>query len=150
MLVGRLLYRPIATQSTRCGASDGSLAPPRVKALAESQEVVLVLDGMELRREGAEVQEYLMRVKALDGELVNGYRSFNVLGIGEGGARGLLYYHLFSSEQPAGAPMGADSPRRLRLQHDAVLWTSLTSTRWQSASGVCPRPPPFQSAQDRH
>jgi hypothetical protein len=71
-----------------------------VANLAQSQGLVLVLDGMELRREGASAQEHLMRVKALNGQLVNGYRSFNVLGIGEGGARGLLYHHLFSSEQP--------------------------------------------------
>lgn len=71
-----------------------------VAALAESRELVLVLDGMELRREGAQAQEHLMKVKALNGQLVNGYRSFNVLGIGEAGRRGLLYHHLFSSEQP--------------------------------------------------
>jgi hypothetical protein len=55
---------------------------------------------MELRREGARKQEYLMRVKALDGSLVNGYRSFNVLGLGEHAQRGLLYHKLFSSVEP--------------------------------------------------
>jgi hypothetical protein len=34
---------------------------------------------------------YLVSVKALDDSLVNGYRSFNVLGLGEE-ARGLLYH----------------------------------------------------------
>jgi hypothetical protein len=63
-------------------------------------ELTLVLDGMELRREGATAQEGLMRVRGLDGKLVNGYRSFNVLGMGAGAARGLLYHHLFSSQQP--------------------------------------------------
>jgi hypothetical protein len=67
--------------------------------LLEEAELTLVLDGMELRREGSQQQEYLMRVKALDGSLVNGYRSFNVLGMGKQ-ARGLLYHHLFSSNQP--------------------------------------------------
>lgn len=38
-------------------------------------------------------------MKALDGRLVNGYRSFNVLGMGQE-ARGLLYHKLFSSTQP--------------------------------------------------
>jgi hypothetical protein len=71
-----------------------------VAALADSQEVVLVLDGMEVRRAGARAQEHLMKVKALNGQFVNGYRSFNVLGIGAEGRRGLLYHHLFSSEQP--------------------------------------------------
>jgi hypothetical protein len=62
-------------------------------------ELELVLDGMELRRPGAHEQEYLMSVKALDGSLVNGYRSFNVLGMGQE-ARGLLYHKLISSNTP--------------------------------------------------
>jgi hypothetical protein len=72
-----------------------------VAALQEEAELTLVLDGMELRREGAACQEHLMHVKALDGELVNGYRSLNVLGMGEEEARGLLYHHLFSSKEPS-------------------------------------------------
>ncbi|MBL8154085.1 MAG: hypothetical protein JNM70_07870, partial [Anaerolineae bacterium] len=71
-----------------------------VASLREETELTLVLDGMELRREGATAQEGLMRVRGLDGKLVNGYRSFNVLGMGTGAARGLLYHHLFSIQQP--------------------------------------------------
>lgn len=70
-----------------------------VANLRGEAELELVLDGMELRREGAHAQEYLMSVKALDGRLVNGYRSFNVLGMGKE-ARGLLYHKLFSSNTP--------------------------------------------------
>jgi hypothetical protein len=70
-----------------------------VANLRAEEELELVLDGMELRRPGAHAQEYLMSVKALDGSLVNGYRSFNVLGMGQE-ARGLLYHHLFSSNLP--------------------------------------------------
>lgn len=40
-----------------------------------------------------------MQVKDLDGRLVNGYRSFNVLGMGADGERGLPYHRLFSSEE---------------------------------------------------
>lgn len=71
-----------------------------VANLSAEAELTLVVDGMELRRERAESQEHLMRVKALDGSLTNGYRSFNVLGMGEEDARGLLYHHLFSSTAP--------------------------------------------------
>lgn len=71
-----------------------------VAQLAGAAELTLVLDGMELRREGASAQEHLMQVRDLDGGLVNGYRSFNVLGIGGEGKRGLLYHHLFSSQEP--------------------------------------------------
>ena len=48
---------------------------------------------------GADAQEALMQVRDLDGRLVNGYRSFNVLGMGADGERGLLYHRLFSSEE---------------------------------------------------
>ena len=71
-----------------------------VEELAGSEELTLVLDGMELRREGATAQEHLMQVKDLDGALVNGYRSFNVLGIGTEHKRGLLYHDLSSSQAP--------------------------------------------------
>lgn len=67
--------------------------------LAEASELTLILDGMELRRAGADAQEDLMQVRDLDGRLVNGYRSFNVLGMGAEGERGLLYHRLFSSEE---------------------------------------------------
>lgn len=70
-----------------------------VAALSGEPELQLVLDGMELRRPRAQAQEYLMSVKDLDGSLVNGYRSFNVLGMGQE-ARGLLYHKLFSSNLP--------------------------------------------------
>ena len=70
-----------------------------VANLRDEAELELVLDGMELRRPGAHEQEYLMSVKALDGSLVNCYRSFNVLGMGRE-VRGLLYHKLFSSNLP--------------------------------------------------
>ncbi|MGQ9851136.1 MAG: hypothetical protein ACUVSU_13905, partial [Aggregatilineaceae bacterium] len=69
-------------------------------ALADEPEVTLIVDGMDLRREGAASQQALMQVRALDGGLVNGYRSLNVLGLGEDDARGLLYHRLFSSTEP--------------------------------------------------
>lgn len=77
----------------------GVLREVGVANLLGEAELTLVLDGMELRREGSRQQEYLMRVKALDGSLVNGYRSFNVLGMGKQ-ARGLLHHRLFSSNAP--------------------------------------------------
>lgn len=70
-----------------------------VGQLAGASELTLILDGMEVRRAGADAQEALMQVKDLDGRLVNGYRSFNVLGMGAEGERGLLYHRLFSSEE---------------------------------------------------
>jgi Transposase DDE domain len=71
-----------------------------VEALHEADALTIIMDMSEVRRAGATEQETLMRVMALDGELVNGYRSLNVLGLG-GEARGVLYHRLFSSTQPA-------------------------------------------------
>ena len=71
-----------------------------VAELMGEKELLLVMDGMELRREYAQEQKYLMRVKSLEGGLVNGYRSMNVLGLGEKEKRGLMYHRLFSSQAP--------------------------------------------------
>jgi hypothetical protein len=65
-----------------------------------AKELLLVMDGMELRREYAQEQKYLMKVKSLEGGWVNGYRSMNVLGLGEKEKRGLLYHQLYSSQAP--------------------------------------------------
>ena len=71
-----------------------------VAEIMGEKELLLIMDGMELRREYAQEQKYLMRVKSLEGGLVNGYRSMNVLGLGEKEKRGLLYHRLFSSQAP--------------------------------------------------
>src|SRR5579863_444167 len=67
-----------------------------VDELRGTEALTLIMDMSEVRRDGAKAQEALMRVKALDGSLVNGYRTINVLGMG-GTARGILYHRLFSS-----------------------------------------------------
>ena len=90
-----------STRRSRLGADQVTsiLREQGAANLRTEPELELVLDGMELRRPGAHEQEYLMSVKALNGSLVNGYRSFNVLGMGQI-ARGLLYHKLFSSNLP--------------------------------------------------
>jgi hypothetical protein len=90
-----------STQRSRLDADHVTtiLREQGVANLRTEAELELVLDGMELRRPGAHEPEYLMSVKALDGSLVNGYRSFNVLGMGQE-ARGLLYHKLISSHTP--------------------------------------------------
>lgn len=105
-----------------------------VAALQEETELTLVLDGMELRREGAECQEYLMQVKALDGELVNGYRSLNVLGMGVEEARGLLYHHLFSSKEASFQSENAEIQRAIDTT-EARLKTFQGSKTWVTDRG---------------
>ena len=64
-----------------------------------ADEVWLIADGSELRKPYAQAMPHLMRVKALDGGLVNGYRTLNVIGLTPN-RRGVLYHHLFSSQAP--------------------------------------------------
>src|SRR6266567_5988119 len=66
---------------------------------APEEEVWLIADGSDLRKPYAEMMPYLMQVKDLEGKLVPGYRTINVIGVTPG-RRGLLYHHLFSSQAP--------------------------------------------------
>lgn len=66
---------------------------------APEDEVWLIADSSDLRKPYAQEMPYLMQVPDLQGELVPGYRTINVLGVTPG-KRGLLYHHLFSSQAP--------------------------------------------------
>jgi hypothetical protein len=66
---------------------------------APEEEVWLIADSSDLRKPYAEAMPYLMQVPDLQGELVPGYRTINVIGVTPG-RRGLLYHHLFSSQAP--------------------------------------------------
>jgi hypothetical protein len=68
-------------------------------AQAPEEEVWLIADSSDLRKPYAEMMPYLMRVKDLQGSLVPGYRTINVLGVTPG-KKGLLYHHLFTSQAP--------------------------------------------------
>jgi hypothetical protein len=70
-----------------------------VEQLSESEtdEVWLIADPSDLRKPYANEMADLMQVKDLDGKLVPGYRTLNVLGVTPG-RRGILYHRLFSSE----------------------------------------------------
>jgi hypothetical protein len=68
-------------------------------AAAASEEVWLIADGSELRKPYAQEMPHLMRVKALTGGLVNGYRTLTVIGLTRQ-RRGVLYHRLFSSRAP--------------------------------------------------
>jgi hypothetical protein len=57
----------------------------------------LIADPSDLRKPHAQEMENLMQVRDLDGNLVPGYRTLNVLGVTQG-RRGILYHRLFSSE----------------------------------------------------
>lgn len=63
---------------------------------SETKELWLIADPSDLRKPYANEMPDLMQVKSLDGRLVPGYRTLNVLGVTPG-RRGILYHRLFSS-----------------------------------------------------
>lgn len=66
-------------------------------AESDSDELWLIADPSDLRKPHAQEMENLMQVRDLDGKLVQGYRTLNVLGVTQG-RRGILYHRLFSSK----------------------------------------------------
>jgi Transposase DDE domain len=65
-------------------------------AAASSDELWLLADGSDLRKPYATAMPDLMQVRALNGELVPGYRTLTVVGLTPQ-RRGVLYHRLFSS-----------------------------------------------------
>lgn len=67
----------------------------------EGQKVVFVpVDGSEIRKQYSKKLENLMRVRDLDGQLINGYRTINSIGVTEDGKRVLLLETIpFSSNE---------------------------------------------------
>ena len=70
------------------------------KQLKGEHEVLLIIDESDLRKPFARDLEYLDTVRDLDGELVAGFRTLTVLGIGESGVRALLYQTSYSTQAP--------------------------------------------------
>jgi hypothetical protein len=69
-----------------------------VDQLRDEAAIWVVFDGTDLRKPHAERMEHLQQVLRLDRRgTVPGYPTLNVLGIGTGGRRGLLYHTLYSS-----------------------------------------------------
>lgn len=83
------------------------------KRLAWEDEVLLILDESDLRKPFASSMEHLDTVRSLDGELVPGFRTLNVLGIGASGQRAILYHHSFSATAPGFESVGVENKRAL-------------------------------------
>ena len=67
-------------------------------AQGTGDELWLIADGSDLRKPYAQAMPALMQVRDLDGDLVPGYRTMNVLGVMPE-RRGVLYHRLFSSTE---------------------------------------------------
>ena len=64
-----------------------------------SDELWLIADGSDLRKPYAQAMPHMMSVRSLQGGMVNGYRTLNVIGLTPQ-HRGILYHRLFSSKAP--------------------------------------------------
>jgi hypothetical protein len=105
-------------------------------AEADTDEVWLMLDASELRKPHAHTMPALMQVRDLNGGLVPGYRTVNVLGVTPQ-RRGLLYHRLFSSQEPDFVSEPIEMQRALRTVSQAMapLKPRMTAT-WVLDSGL--------------
>ena len=68
--------------------------------VAGATEVVVILDGSDLRKPHSQNLEYLDTVRDLKGNLIPGYRTLNAIGLTPEGRQTLLYHRTFSSRAP--------------------------------------------------
>jgi hypothetical protein len=101
---------------------------------AATDELWLIGDFCELRKPHAEMMPDLMQVKALDGSLVPGYRTMNVLGLTPQ-QRGILYHHLFSSHAADFVSQPLEIQTALQTVHAAVR----ARQRWSSVTWIMDR-----------
>jgi hypothetical protein len=85
----------------------------------EPREIWAILDCSDLRKPYAEEMPDLMEVRDLDGDLVPGYRTVNVLGVVPQ-RRGLLYHHLFSSQEDGFTSQPLELQRAIQTVHQAL------------------------------
>lgn len=83
-------------------------------------ELWLILDHSDLRKPYAEEMPHLMEVKDLNGDLVPGYRTTNVLGVAPKRRRGLLYHRLFSSQEDGFLSQPLELQRAIQMVHGAL------------------------------
>lgn len=100
----RRIRRLVHNNNTRAELSADSLCEQLTaegaKRLAGEQEVMLILDGSDLRKPFASCMEYLDTVRDLKGKPVSGFHTLNVLAIGKSGQRVIVYHHSFSTLEP--------------------------------------------------
>jgi hypothetical protein len=93
----------LAGTTTKRAALDPAALVARVQArgveqLRDEAAIWVIFDGSDLRKPHAACMEHLQPVLRLDRRgTVPGYPTLNVLGVGTGGRRGLLYHKLYSS-----------------------------------------------------
>ena len=96
----RLLHGGNKRAEVTAEALGSVLTSEGAKRLASEHEVLLIIDESDLRKPFASELEYLDTVRDLDGNLVSGFHTLTILGIGETGRRALLHQHSFSTRAP--------------------------------------------------
>jgi hypothetical protein len=103
-------------------------------AEAEGDELWLILDPSDLRKPYACEMPDLMEVRDLDGDLVPGYRTVNVIGLMPG-RRAILYHHLFSSQEEDFISEPAEVQKALQTTSQALH----TLGRWKETTWIMDR-----------
>lgn len=123
---GQRVSRLATGESTKRSAIDAATLTGvlRERGLAhlsetDAEELWLIADGSELRKPHAREMPELMKVRALDGTLVPGYRTLNVLGITPT-RRGVLYHRLFSSKEKDFLSESLETQKALQTVSDAL------------------------------
>jgi hypothetical protein len=129
-------------QSTKRSELDAEHLTKRLREVAVEQleqtadeELWLIADGSDLRKPYAEAMPDLMQVRDLDGKLVPGYRTLNVIGLTPG-RRGLLYHRLFSSQSADFVSEPAEVQQALKTVSQALTGLKAHKTvTWLLDSG---------------
>ena len=103
---------------------------------ADTDELWLLADGSDLRKPYAREMPDLMLVRSLDGELMRGYRTLNVVGLTPS-RRAVLYHRLFSSKEEDFLSESLETQKALQTVSNAVnvLRQRMTIT-WILDSGL--------------
>lgn len=138
---GQRVIRLAKGESTKRSQLDAASLTERLRsrglaelAASETDDLWLMFDGSDLRKPHAHMMPDLMQVKALDGKLVPGYRTLNVLGITPK-RRGVLYHRLFSSQEVDFTSEPAEVQNALQTVHRAIQ----AQQRWRSVTWVMDR-----------
>jgi hypothetical protein len=139
---GQRVSRLATGESTKRSQLDAAHLTERLRQRGVAQlasgtgdELWLIADGSDLRKPYAQAMPALMQVRDLDGDLVPGYRTMNVLGVMPG-RRGVLYHRLFSSTEADFISEPAEVQQALQTVSQAVadLKTRVTVS-WLLDSG---------------
>lgn len=100
----RRLRRLVHHQNQRTEMNADTLAEcvqaQGAQRVAGAREVIVVLDGSDLRKPHSQKLEHLDAVRDLRGQIIPGYRTLNAIGLTPEGRQSLLYHTTYSTRAP--------------------------------------------------